>query len=107
LAKASVRLRRHIPVQEAVVHSAGSATSSNAFLTVIIPPTLAVDSWAGYPVLDLRSMLSSNFVVQYKSDLGGTNWVDLLLDPDGGDEPARFYRAFMRRAIFRPAGSEG
>ncbi len=91
-----------------MVHSAGNTTSSNAFLTVIIPPTLAVDFWAGYPVLDLSGMLSSKFAVQYSTNLAGTDWIDLLsltnlpfspylfLDPDGGDEPARFYRALMR-----------
>jgi hypothetical protein len=62
----------------------------------------------GYPLLKLSGMLSSNFVVQYSTNLAGTNWTDLLslsnlpfspylfLDPDSGDEPARFYRAFMR-----------
>jgi len=53
-------------------------------------------------------MLSSKFAVQYSTNLAGTDWIDLLsltnlpfspylfLDPDGGDEPARFYRALMR-----------
>ncbi len=53
-------------------------------------------------------MLSSNFVVQYSTNLGGSNWIDLLsltnlpsspyvfLDPAGDAEPARFYRAFMQ-----------
>jgi uncharacterized repeat protein (TIGR03803 family) len=87
---------------------AGSVTSSNAFLTVIVPPTLALQLWSGYPLLDLNGMLSSNFVVQYSTDLAGTNWMNLLsltnlsaspypfLDPAGCGEPARFYRAFMQ-----------
>jgi hypothetical protein len=91
-----------------VTNLAGSVTSSNAFLTVIIPPTLALQLWAGYPLLNLSGMLSSNFVVQYTTNLTGTNWVNLLsltnlpaspylfLDPAGDGEPARFYRAFMR-----------
>ena len=91
-----------------VTNSAGSVTSSNAFLTVIVPPTLALQLWAGYPLLDLNGMLSSNFVVQYSTNLAGTNWMNLLsltnlpaspylfLDPAGDGEPARFYRAFMR-----------
>ena len=86
----------------------GSVTGSNAFLTVIVPPTLALELWAGYPLLDLNGMLSSNFVVQYSTDLAGSNWMNLLslsnspaspylfLDPAGDGEPARFYRAFMR-----------
>jgi hypothetical protein len=91
-----------------VTNLAGSATSSNALLTVIIPPTLALELWAGYPLLSLNGMLNSNFVVQYSTNLGGSNWTDLLsltnlpyspylfLDPGGGGEPARFYRAFMQ-----------
>jgi hypothetical protein len=91
-----------------VTNPAGSMVSSNALLTVIVPPTLALQLWAGYPLLNLYGMLSSNFVVQYNSNLGGTNWINLLslsnlatspypfLDPAGDAEPARFYRAFMQ-----------
>ena len=91
-----------------VTNLAGSVTSSNALLTVIVPPTLALQLWAGYPLLDLNGMLSSNFVVQYSTNLAGTNWMNLLsltnlpaspylfLDPAGDGEPARFYRAFMQ-----------
>jgi hypothetical protein len=91
-----------------VTNLAGSATSSNALLTVIVPPTLALQLWAGFPLLDLSGMLSSNFVVQYSTNLAGSNWINLLslsnlpaspylfLDPAGDGEPARFYRAFMQ-----------
>jgi hypothetical protein len=91
-----------------VTNSAGSATSSNALLTVIVPPTLALQFLLGYPLLNLDGMLSSNFVVQYSSNLVGTNWVNLLsltnlpsspyrfLDSGGVGQPARFYRAFMQ-----------
>jgi hypothetical protein len=91
-----------------VTNSAGSATSSNVVLTVIIPPTVALQLWAGYPVLNLDGMLSSNFVVQYSTNLAGTNWINLLsltnlpfspylfLDSGGVGQPARFYRAFMQ-----------
>jgi hypothetical protein len=91
-----------------VNNPAGSVTSSNALLTVIIPPTLALQLWAGYPLLNLDGMLSSNFVVQYSTNLAGSNWMNLLslsnlpaspylfLDPAGDGEPARFYRAFMQ-----------
>jgi hypothetical protein len=90
-----------------VTNLAGSATSSNALLTVIVPPTLALQFLAGYPLLDLSGMLSSNFMVQYRTNLAATNWVNLLsltnlpsspyrfLDSGGGGEAARFYRAFM------------
>jgi hypothetical protein len=69
---------------------------------------LTLQLWAGYPVLNLDGMLSSNFVMQYSTNLAGTNWMNLLslsnlpaspylfLDPAGDAEPARFYRAFMR-----------
>jgi hypothetical protein len=91
-----------------VTNLAGSVTSSNAFLTVIVPPTLALQAWAGYPSLNLSGMLSSNFVVQYSTNLAGTNWMNLLsltnlpaspylfLDPAGDGDPARFYRALMQ-----------
>jgi uncharacterized repeat protein (TIGR03803 family) len=91
-----------------VTNLAGSVTSSNALLTVIVPPTLALQLLPGYPLLNLEGMLSSNFVVQYSTNLGGSNWMNLLsltnlpsspylfLDPAADGEPARFYRAFMR-----------
>jgi uncharacterized repeat protein (TIGR03803 family) len=91
-----------------VTNLAGSVTSSNALLTVLVPPTLALQLWAGYPLLNLNGMLSNNFVVQYNTDLTGTNWMNLLsltnlsaspylfLDPAGIVPPARFYRAVMQ-----------
>jgi hypothetical protein len=56
-----------------VVNGYGIVTSSNALLTVIVPPTLALQLWAGYPLLNLSGMLSNNFVVQYSTNLAGTN----------------------------------
>ena len=53
-------------------------TSSNALLTVIVPPTLVLQLWADYPLLDLSGMLSSNFVLQYCTNLAGSNWMNLL-----------------------------
>jgi uncharacterized repeat protein (TIGR03803 family) len=91
-----------------ITNLAGSVTSSNALLTVIVPPTLALQIWAGYPVLNLDGMLSNNFVVEYSTNLADTNWIILLsltnlsdspylfLDPAGVDQPARFYRVFMQ-----------
>jgi uncharacterized repeat protein (TIGR03803 family) len=91
-----------------VTNLLGSVTSSNALLTVIVPPTLALQLLAGYPLLNLDGMLSSNFVVQYSTNLVRTNWMTLLsltnlpsspylfLDPAGDGQPARFYRAFMQ-----------
>ncbi len=91
-----------------ITNSAGSVTSSNAFLTVVIPPTMSLKLLAGYPVLNLNGMLSNSFVVQYSADLTGTNWITLLslsnllispyqfLDPAGVVPPARFYRVLMQ-----------
>ena len=91
-----------------VTNLAGSATSSNALLTVLVPPSLALQFLAGYPLLNLNGMLSSNLVVQYSTNLAGSNWINLrslpnmpvspylFLDPAGVGEPARFYRAYMQ-----------
>jgi hypothetical protein len=91
-----------------VTNLAGSVTSSNALLVVLVPPSLAVQLWAGYPLLNLNGMLSNNFTVQYSPDLTGTNWITLqsfsnlltspylFLDPAGMVPPARFYRVLMQ-----------
>jgi len=91
-----------------VTNLAGKVTSSNALLTVIVPPTLALEFWAGYPLLGLNGMLNSNFVVQYSTNLAETNWIILLsltnlpsspylfLDSSGVGQQARFYRALMQ-----------
>ena len=91
-----------------ITNLAGSVTSSNALLTVLVPPTMALQFLAGYPYLNLNGMLSNNFTVQYSTDLTGTNWINLLsvsnltsspyqfLDPAGVVPPARFYRALMQ-----------
>jgi uncharacterized repeat protein (TIGR03803 family) len=91
-----------------VTNLAGSVTSSNALLVVLVPPSLALHLWAGYPLLNLNGMLSNNFTVQYSPDLTGTNWITLqsfsnlltspylFLDPAGMVPPARFYRVWMQ-----------
>jgi hypothetical protein len=91
-----------------VTNLAGSVTSSNALLVVLVPPTLTLQYVAGYPLLNLNGMLSNNFLVQYNADLTGTNWINLLsltnlpaspylfLDPAGVSAPVRFYRAVMQ-----------
>jgi len=91
-----------------VTNLAGSVTSSNATLAVIVPPTMGLQLSAGYPVLSLGGMLSNNFLVQYNTDLAGTNWITLLSvtnllvspyvfqDPAGIAPPARFYRSVMQ-----------
>ena len=91
-----------------VTNVVGSVTSSNALLLVVVPPSLALQFAAGYPLLNLNGMLSNNFVVQYSTNLTSTNWINLLsltnlltspylfLDPAGVVPPARFYRAVMQ-----------
>jgi hypothetical protein len=91
-----------------ITNLAGSVTSSNALLTVLVPPTMALQFLADYPYLNLNGMLSNNFTVQYSTDLTGSNWINLLsvsnltsspyqfLDPAGIVPPARFYRALMQ-----------
>jgi uncharacterized repeat protein (TIGR03803 family) len=91
-----------------VTNLAGSATSSNATLTVIYPLKLALQLVAGYPLLNLTGILSNNYVVQYSTNLADTNWINLLsltnlsvnpyqfLDVPGAGQPSRFYRAFMQ-----------
>ena len=105
----------NVSVTDAAAYSAvvsdpyTSVTTSNALLTVPtpVPPALTVQFSAGYPVLNLSGMLSSNFVVQYSTNLAGTNWTTLLsvtnlttspysfTDPAGMVPPARYYRALM------------
>ncbi len=76
-------------------------------LTVIVPPTLALQIWDGYPVLSLYGTLGKNYVVQFDNNLTDTDWINLLslsnlatspyqfLDPFGAGQSARFYRAFF------------
>ena len=98
-----------------VFNGYGSATSSTALLnvvvfppSVVVPPTLGLQTLAGYPLLRLNGMMGSNFTVQYSTNLSVTNWINLrsisnlsvnpyqFLDPAGSSESARFYRAFMK-----------
>jgi hypothetical protein len=91
-----------------VTNLAGSLASSNAWLTVLVPPNLGFQLVADYPLLALNGMLSNNFIVQYSTNLSGTNWVNLLsitnllsspyefIDPAGVVQPARYYRVLMQ-----------
>jgi len=91
-----------------VTNVTGSVTSSNALLTVNVPPAVSLQFLNGSPALNVSGMLNSNFVVQYNTDLTTTNWVDLtsisnltsspyqFVDPDGLNQQARFYRVIMR-----------
>ena len=90
-----------------VTNSAASVTSSNALLTVLVPPSLSLELSGGYPVLSLYASLGTNYMLQYSSNLAATNWLNLLsitnlsdspylfLDPSGVSQPERFYRALF------------
>ena len=90
-----------------VFNGTGNLTSSNAVLTVIEPPTLALQILAGYPLVSLYGTLGNNFVVEYSTNLAATNWETLLfltnlstspyqfLDPSGVGQSERFYRALF------------
>jgi uncharacterized repeat protein (TIGR03803 family) len=90
-----------------VFNGTGNLTSSNAVLTVIVSPTLALQILAGYPLVSLYGTLGNNYVVEYSTNLADTNWQTLLsltnlpaspyqfLDPSGVGQPARFYRAYF------------
>jgi uncharacterized repeat protein (TIGR03803 family) len=83
-------------------------TVFRVLLPPVVPPMLALQFLAGCPQLNLAGMLNNNFVVQYSTNLAGTNWMNLLCvtnlsaspyqfqDPAGAGQPARFYRAFMQ-----------
>ncbi len=86
----------------------GSGTVFRLTLPPVVPPTLALQFVAGCPQLNLAGMLNNNFMVQYSTNLAGTNWMNLLCvtnlsaspyqfqDPAGAGQPARFYRAIMQ-----------
>lgn len=82
----------------------GSVVSSNAWLTVNVPPGLGLQFREGYPLLNLTGMLGNNFLIQYSTNVLGSSWTSLLsvsnlpgspyqfLDLAGAGKPARFYR---------------
>ncbi|MGA2853702.1 MAG: choice-of-anchor tandem repeat GloVer-containing protein [Verrucomicrobiota bacterium] len=85
--------------------SSGDGTVFRLLLPPVVRPTLTLQFSAGCPQLNLVGTLSKNFVVQYRTNLADTNWVNLLsltnlqaspyqfLDPAGVGQPTRFYRA--------------
>jgi YDG domain len=91
--------------------AAGNYTLTGASGSVniaVVPPIVGLNLLAGNPQLSLSGILSSNFTVQYSTNLAGTNWIDLrsitnlaanpfqFTDPDGFVPPARYYRAVMK-----------
>jgi hypothetical protein len=80
---------------------------SDAITLIVLQPVLSLEMFEGYPVLSLYGALNTNFMVQYSTNLSGTNWINLLsitnlpsspypfIDNSGFGQPARFYRAFL------------
>jgi len=74
-------------------------------LSPVVPPTLTLQVWSGYPLLSLYGTLGDTYTVQYSTDLADTNWTPMLvvpnlstnpfqmIDPSGLGPQARFYRA--------------
>jgi uncharacterized repeat protein (TIGR03803 family) len=71
----------------------------------VIPPTLTLQFWSGYPLLSLYGTLGDTYTVQYATNLAVPNWTPILIvpnlsispfqmiDPAGVSQPMRFYRA--------------
>jgi uncharacterized repeat protein (TIGR03803 family) len=93
--------------QVEAINANGGLWSSDAYLTVLVPPTLSLQVVSGYPLLNLEGILGYNYRVQYSTNLAAANWTNLLsltnlsispyqfLDPSGVGQPSRFYRAFF------------
>ena len=88
-----------------VTNSAGSVLSNEATVRVLdAAPRLSLRQGAGLPMLTLDASVGLPYRIEYKADLGTTNWsrlVDLSLhsspfsfiDSGATDSPVRFYRA--------------
>ena len=88
-------LEAEVPLASALANRRGQMAGPDA-------PKLWKPSWR------CKCLSLSNFVVQYSTNLAGSNWMNLLsltnlpaspylfLDLAGDAEPARFYRAVMR-----------
>jgi uncharacterized repeat protein (TIGR03803 family) len=78
---------------------------SSVITPPIIPPTITLQLWAGYPLLSLFGTLGDTYTMQYTTNLAVPNWTPMLIvpnlsispfqmiDPAGVVQPSRFYRA--------------
>ena len=83
----------------------GVGTVFRLLLSPVIPPTLTLQFWAGYPLLSMYGTLGHTYTVQYTTNLAVPNWTPMLIvpnlsispfqmiDPAGVGQPERFYRA--------------
>jgi uncharacterized repeat protein (TIGR03803 family) len=99
-----------------VSNASGNVTSSNAVLTVLSDPTLALQivtvienggRTEHVPSLTVNAGFNNDFVVQYSTNLAGTNWITLfsvtnssaspywVMDGPIDGQAARFYRALF------------
>ncbi len=82
----------------------GYGTMFRLSLLPVIPPTLALQFWAGYPLLSINGTLGDTYTVEYTTNLAVPNWTPMLIvpnlsigpfqmiDPAGVGQPMRFYR---------------
>ena len=85
--------------------SYGFGTVFRLSLSPIILPTLTLQFWADYPLLNLYGTLGDTYTVEYTTNLAVPNWTPILIvpnlsispfqmiDPAGVGQPMRFYRA--------------
>ena len=85
--------------------SSGGGTAFRLLLTPVVPPTLTLQFWSGYPLLNVYGTLGDTYTVQYATNLINPNWIPMLIvpnlsispfqmiDPAGVGQPMRFYRA--------------
>ncbi|MFZ1072934.1 MAG: choice-of-anchor tandem repeat GloVer-containing protein [Verrucomicrobiia bacterium] len=83
----------------------GYGTVFRLSLLPVIPPTLTLQFWEGYPLLSMFGTLGDTYTVEYTTNLAVPNWTPMLIvpnlsispfqmiDPAGVGQPMRFYRA--------------
>jgi hypothetical protein len=88
-------------------NSLGMVDSDTAWVTVVPAqtPMLSFKVLSGYPVITLNGTVGTNYVLQYKNSLPGSDWLPLLdfnmsanpftyFDTTAAGVPDRFYRAY-------------
>src|SRR5438105_11230101 len=73
-----------------ITNPAGTVTSSNAMLTVVVPPRLALELLSGYPVLTINGTPGSTYIVQFSADLTLTGWANLVVFTNLPSTPVTF-----------------
>ncbi len=83
----------------------GFGTVFRLSLAPVIPATLELHFLEGYPMLSMFGTLGDTYTLEYTTNLAVPNWTPILIvpnlsispfqliDPAGGGQPMRFYRA--------------